>query len=127
MTINERVRELRKELVMNQTEFGKKIALSQNHLTGIETGKRSVTDRTIKLLCTEFNVSEDWLRTGKEPMFIEIDEEDKFSQAFAAASMEEDEFAKALLIEYMALSKDDREVVKKMILRISERIKKSSD
>ena len=44
MTINERVRELRKELNMNQTEFGKKIALSQNHLTGIETGKRSVTD-----------------------------------------------------------------------------------
>ncbi len=127
MTINERVRELRKELNMNQTEFGKKIALSQNHLTGIETGKRSVTDRTIKLLCTEFNVSEDWLRTGKEPMFVEIDEDDKYSKAFSAASIEEDEFAKALLIEYMDLSKEDREIVKQMILRIAERTKKSSD
>lgn len=127
MTINERVRELRKELDMNQTEFGKKIALSQNHLTGIETGKRSVTDRTIKLICTEFGVSEDWLRTGKEPMLVEIDEEDKFSQAFAAASMEEDDFIKALLIEYMDLSKEDRKIVKQMILRIAERTKKSSD
>lgn len=127
MTINERVRELRKELNMNQTEFGKKIVLSQNHLTGIETGKRSVTDRTIKLLCTEFNVSEDWLRTGKEPMFVEIDEDDKYSKAFSAASIEEDEFAKALLIEYMDLSKEDREIVKQMILRIAERTKKSSD
>ena len=127
MTINERVRELRKELDMNQTEFGKKIALSQNHLTGIETGKRSVTDRTIKLICTEFGVSEDWLRTGKEPMFVEIDEDDKYSKAFSAASIEEDEFAKALLIEYMDLSKEDREIVKQMILRIAERTKKSSD
>lgn len=127
MTINERVRELRKKLGMSQTEFGKKIALSQNHLTGIETGKRSVTDRTIKLLCTEFNVSEDWLRTGKEPMFVEVDEEDKFSQAFAAASMEEDDFIKALLIEYMSLSKEDREVVKQMMQRIAARTKKSSD
>lgn len=127
MTINERVRELRKELNMNQTEFGKKIALSQNHLTGIETGKRSVTDRTIKLLCTEFNVSEDWLRAGKEPMFVEIDEEDKFSQAFAAASMEEDDFAKALLIEYMSLSKEDRKIVKELIRNIAARTKKSSD
>lgn len=127
MTINERVRELRKELDMNQTEFGKKIALSQNHLTGIETGKRSVTDRTIKLICTEFGVSEDWLRTGKEPMLVEIDEEDKFSQAFAAASMEEDDFIKALLIEYMDLSKEDRKIVKQMILRIAERTKKNSD
>lgn len=127
MTINERVRELRKKLGMSQTEFGKKIALSQNHLTGIETGKRSVTDRTIKLLCAEFNVSEDWLRTGKEPMFVEVDEEDKFSQAFAAASMEEDDFIKALLIEYMSLSKEDREVVKQMMQRIAARTKKSSD
>lgn len=93
-------------------------------MTGIETGKRSVTDRTIKLICTEFGVSEDWLRTGKEPMLVEIDEEDKFSQAFAAASMEEDDFIKALLIEYMDLSKEDRKIVKQMILRIAERTKK---
>lgn len=127
VTINERVRELRKELGMNQTEFGEKIALTQSHLAGIENEKRAVTDRTIKLLCTEFNVSEDWLRTGKEPMFVEIDEDDKYSKAFSAASIEEDEFAKALLIEYMDLSKEDREIVKQMILRIAERTKKSSD
>ena len=127
MTINERIRALRKELGMNQTEFAERIALSQSHLTSVELGKKSVTDRTIKLICVEFGISEDWLRTGKEPMFVEIDEEDKFSQAFAAASMEEDDFAKALLIEYMSLSKEDREVVKQMILRIAERTKKSSD
>ena len=60
-------------------------------------------------------------------MFVEIDEDDKYSKAFSAASIEEDEFAKALLIEYMDLSKEDREIVKQMILRIAERTKKSSD
>ena len=127
MTINERVRELRKKLGMSQTEFAERIALSQSHLTSVELGKKSVTDRTIKLICSEFNVSEDWLRTGKEPMFIEMDEEDKFSQAFAAASMEEDDFAKALLIEYMSLSKEDRKIVKELIKNIAAHTKKSSD
>ncbi len=127
MAINERIRALRKELGMNQTEFAERIALSQSHLTSVELGKKSVTDRTIKLICVEFGISEDWLRTGKEPMFVEIDEDDKYSKAFSAASIEEDEFAKALLIEYMDLSKEDREIVKQMILRIAERTKKSSD
>ncbi|WP_195396362.1 helix-turn-helix transcriptional regulator [Holdemania sp. 1001302B_160321_E10] len=127
MTINERVRELRKELRMNQTDFGEKIALTQSHLAGIENEKRTVTDRTIKLICTEFNVSEEWLRTGKKPIFIEINDEDKFSQAFAAASMEEDDFIKALLIEYMDLSKEDRKIVKELIKNIAARTKKSSD
>ncbi|MFQ8581435.1 MAG: helix-turn-helix domain-containing protein [Holdemania massiliensis] len=61
MTINERVRELRKELGMNQTEFGEKIALTQSHLAGIENEKRAVTDRTTTL-CTDLNGPVGWNR-----------------------------------------------------------------
>lgn len=69
MTINERVRELRKELGLTQIEFGNRISMSQGHLTSVETGSRAVTDKLIKLLNLEFNASEEWLRTGNGEMF----------------------------------------------------------
>lgn len=71
MTPNERIRILRKELGLTQVEFASKIRLSQNHLTGIETGKRNLTDPVSKLICNEFDVNEQWLRTGEGDMFTE--------------------------------------------------------
>lgn len=71
MNINERVRLVRKSLKMNQKEFGEKIIASQNYLSNIEIGQREVTEKIIKLICFEFNVNEEWLRTGKGEMFIQ--------------------------------------------------------
>ena len=65
MTINERVKMVRKELGLNQTDFGKRIAIAQGYLTNVENGRRDVTEKTIRLICLEFNVSENWLRTGE--------------------------------------------------------------
>ena len=130
MTINERVRALRKELGMNQTEFGERIAISQNHLTGIETGKRAVTDRTIKLICIEFNVSEEWLRTGNGPMYsAEDSDSERFRQAAAGIEMADDKRAMAALEVYWSLSPEDRKIIWKMFDQIYEKAhkKKSSD
>lgn len=65
-TINERIKELRQNLHMPQEEFGKAIGLSKSGISNIENGTRSVRDAHIKLICSSFNVSETWLRTGKD-------------------------------------------------------------
>lgn len=65
-TINERIKELRQNLHMPQEEFGKAIGLSKSGISNIESGVRSVRDAHIKLICSSFNVSENWLRTGKD-------------------------------------------------------------
>lgn len=75
MTVNERVRELRKAVNLTQVEFGERIRVSQGHLTSIETGARSVTDKLIKFLCLEFGVSELWLETGEGSMFDDSTDE----------------------------------------------------
>ncbi len=67
--MNSRLKQVRKELNYNQKDFADKLLLSQGTLAQIEKGARSVTNRTIKLLCTEFNVNEEWFRTGKGKMF----------------------------------------------------------
>ena len=68
MNINERVKILRKQLKLTQIQFGQKTAISQGHLTAIENGKREVTEKTIKVICSEFNINEAWLRTGEGEM-----------------------------------------------------------
>lgn len=80
-----RVRELRKSICMNQTEFGNKIDVAQSYLTNIETAKRPVTDKIFKLICLQpWNgkfVNENWLRTGEGEMFLELPPEDEVAAA----------------------------------------------
>lgn len=64
--INERIKALRQSLHMSQEEFGKTIGLSKSGISNIESGARSVRDAHIKLICSSFNVGENWLRTGKD-------------------------------------------------------------
>jgi len=73
--INSRVKELRKALNMTQVSFSQVIALSSGYLAGIETEKRRVNNRLIKLICSSFNASEQWLRSGEGNMFAGNDDE----------------------------------------------------
>ncbi|MDR0307862.1 MAG: helix-turn-helix domain-containing protein [Chitinispirillales bacterium] len=69
MSLHERVKELRKRLGLTQVEFGKRVGIVQGHLTGIESGKKSITAKTFKVISSTYGVSEEWLRTGKGEMF----------------------------------------------------------
>ena len=70
-TINDRIRQVRKSLKLNQAKFGEQITLAQTYLSQIERGDREVTEKILKLVCLQFNVSEHWLRTGEGQMFEE--------------------------------------------------------
>lgn len=70
--ITERLKYLRKnELHLTQENFGKKLGFKQNSIALIESGRNTLTDRTIADICREFNVNEDWLRYGTGEIFIE--------------------------------------------------------
>ena len=73
--INHRVKELRKVLNMTQVSFSQVIALSSGYLAGIETEKRRVNNRLIKLICSSFKANEQWLRSGEGKMFADDDDE----------------------------------------------------
>jgi transcriptional regulator with XRE-family HTH domain len=67
--VNERIKLLRSELKISQREFSRRIFFSQTTFGEIETGVRKVSDRIIQLICTEFNVNKDWVKTGNGEMF----------------------------------------------------------
>lgn len=72
MTINERIRHFRKEVLkMNQTDFASAIGMKQTGLSYIEKDGATIKEQVFKSICMAFNLNEDWLRNGTEPMYIQ--------------------------------------------------------
>ncbi len=64
-TVKERIRQIRKDLGLTQSDFGVSIGVSRDAVATYESG-RVVPDKSIRLLiCQKFNVSEIWLETGE--------------------------------------------------------------
>lgn len=74
-TINERFRNLRKACNKNQEEWGNILGITRPGVSDIESGRRNVTDKHVKLLCVKpINgkyINETWLQTGEGEMFKE--------------------------------------------------------
>ena len=84
MTINERIRYLRKtELKMTQQAFATRIKLSRSNMGNIETGEVSVTDRVILSICEEFGVNEYWLRNEEGKIFTDKSREEEIAEIMA--------------------------------------------
>jgi len=68
----ERVKLLRKEkLHMTMEQFGEVFGITKAAISRIESGAVALTDQNRKSICREFNVREEWLRTGEGNPFIE--------------------------------------------------------
>ena len=68
--MNERIKELRKNLKLTMKKFGERIGVSEGAVSNIENGNRNVTEQMFKSVCREFNVSEQWLRNGTGSIFV---------------------------------------------------------
>lgn len=72
MTINERIKDFRKNVVnMSQSELSIRLGMKQTSVSTFEKNGATVTEPTIKALCLAFNLNEDWLRYGAEPMYVQ--------------------------------------------------------
>lgn len=68
--MHERIKEIRKRLDLTQQEFASRIGVKRNTVATYEMGRSAPSDAAISLICREFNVSENWLRTGSGEMFF---------------------------------------------------------
>lgn len=68
-TIGDRIKKMRKEMGLTQKAFAEKLGMKQNTIAQIETGK-SAGSQTVKLICQEFHINEEWLRTGEGDQFV---------------------------------------------------------
>ena len=87
--MNERLRLLREEIGISRAIFGQRIGVSGDVINNLERGRVEIKEYILKLICSEFNVNESWLRDGTGEMFVELDVEDQRITAFMEAVLEE--------------------------------------
>lgn len=77
MEMHDRIRELRKNhLNLSQEAFGERLGVSRSVINNIERNALARPEQKlslIRLMCKEFNVREEWILNGTEPMLVQPD------------------------------------------------------
>ena len=100
--MNERIKELRKSLGLNQTDFGARIGIKQGTVAGYESGARVPLDTVISSICREFNVSEEWLRYGTGEMFLQRSRSEEIAAFLGDVMAAEPDDIRVRLVNVMA-------------------------
>ena len=114
--MNERLRDLRKKLGLNQVEFGEKIGIGGTAISKIEKGDRGLTETLLRAICREFNVNEEWLRNGTGEMFTE--KNDNLISQLATEYH---------LATYLQLSDADKRAVERFVAQLTANVQKAED
>lgn len=118
--MKDRIKQIRKANKLTQVEFGERIGVKGNTVTNYETGLRNPTDAVMLSICREFNVNEEWLRTGNGEMFNPKIPNDEISNMLAdVLKLENKDFRKRLLVALSKLDSDGWHELEKFIDSIS--------
>ena len=121
MEMHERIKELRKEyLHLSQTEFGERLGVSRSVINNIERNALARPDQKlslIKLMCSVFDVNEEWIVTGTEPMFVETPSStmEQLKKEFGL-----DDFSYNLVYQYLKLDVEQRQTVRDFFYNVVE-------
>ncbi len=117
LNIGERIEILRKDLSMSRRVFGEKLGVSESVIVNIEYDRLKRPDQKeslYKLICKEFNVNEEWLRTGNGEMFIPLTRDQLITDFAADLIMEDNTFKKRLVEALAKLDENEWEVLEKL-------------
>lgn len=106
--MNQRLKLLRKQFNLNQSDFALRIGVSQSAVAAWESGIRNPIDAIVQSICREFGVSESWLRTGDGPMFVAQSPDEQITAYVAKTLKGNNDFKKAVLS--LLLSRTDEEL-----------------
>ena len=120
--LKDRIKKIRKALDLTQQEFADRIGVKRNTVGQWECGINPLTDQTISSICREFNVNEDWLRTGEGEMFIKQTRDEQIASFVGSIqSSEDDSFKKRFISMLSSLDESEWEVLEKMVIMLHEK------
>lgn len=117
--MNERIKELRTTLGLSAEKFGGRIGVTRSAISKMELGVSNVSEQSVLSICREFNVNEEWLRSGTGKMFNDMSQDEELAYIVGQALPTAPDFVKDTFISLGKLSQEftphDWEVVKKFI------------
>lgn len=120
-----RIKTIRKELGLTQTEFGESIGLKQTSVAGYETGARTPSEAIVLAICKEYNVNEEWLRTGKGEMYRQKTRHDEIAEyAAKLVGGELDEFQASLVAVLAKLDTKYWDILADIFTKMAEEYQK---
>ena len=127
--LNERIRKLRKALDLTQQKFADRLYVKRNTVGQWEIGRNELTDAAILSICREFNVNEDWLRTGEGEMFEELTEQEKILKYTGLLLSDKDsaiaDAIQTLIVTYEQLDDTSKATLEKIASQYINNLKKS--
>lgn len=128
MTINERVRQIRTAEQKTMRQFAAMIGISDAAVSQIENGKTGISDQTIRSICREFGIREEWLREGIEPMCAPAGREEEMARLVRRLMADQpDSFKSALITTLLRFDPDgpEWEILERIYTNIAEEMKKA--
>ena len=120
--MKDRIKKISKAPDLTQQEFADRIGVKRNTVGQWECGINPLTDQTISSICREFNVNEDWLRTGEGEMFIKQTRDEQIASFVGSIqSSEDDSFKKRFISMLSSLDESEWEVLEKMVIMLHEK------
>ena len=120
--MNERLKQLRKALKLNQVDFGAKRSLTGSAISRYESGVNAMADNIVLLICREFDVNEEWLRYGTGSMFSQknMDLIEQLSDKYDLGL-----YGRQLLETYLELSDSDKRAVERFVANLTANVEKA--
>ena len=117
--MNKRIEEIRKHNKLSRAAFGERIGVSGDVINNLERGRVELKDHIFKLICMEYNVSEDWLRTGMGEMLLPESRDDEIARFTANLLKEESDSFKNRLVSTLAkMSEEEWEMLERKMREI---------
>ena len=126
-TMADRISKVIRDKEKTKTAFSDRINVSQAFVSQMCSGLKVPSDRTIADICREFNVNEDWLRTGRGDPYIQLSRDEELAQFFGNVMKGEDpDFRRRLLSVMSRLTTDEWALLERMAWKLVDELRQDS-
>ena len=105
--LGDRIRQIRKLNNLSMDSFGEKVGISKVSVSRIEAGINNPSTQTIMLICREFGLNEEWLKTGEGEMYCEVSQEEEIAQIVNTLLAEKPKSFRMKLVHYISQMTDE--------------------
>lgn len=121
--MKDRIREVREHFGLSMEKFGSRIGIGKASISLLESGKNNPSIQTIALICREFGVNEQWLRTGEGEMFEQTRASvlDRLSTEYDLSREQ-----RSVIEAFLDLDPQERDVILKYVHNVFDRSAKST-